>query len=116
MAVGSSVLAAPFQNRLRGHLREHFRKVILFVIQNANAAGYLAGTDPAKGADDKVEAGLPTVQELMTRPETWTPREQEFMQEWWEAVWERAEKPPGDLPLVQRRLDGMVQVDNDNRD
>lgn len=85
-----NLLAAPFQNKLRQHERKHFKKVLLFVLENANSAGYLAGTDPAKGADDKVEAGLPIVQELMTRPQTWTPREQEFMQEWSKAVWERA--------------------------
>ncbi len=88
--MATNLLAAPFQNKMREHLREHYKKVLLFVLQNANSAGYLAGTDPAKGADEKVEAGIPTVQELMTRPETWTPREQEFMQEWWKAVWERS--------------------------
>lgn len=91
MAVGSTVLAAPFQDRLREHLREHYKKVLLFVLQTANSAGYLAGTEPAKGSDEKVEAGLDRIQELMQRPQTWTIREQEFVRQWWKAAWERAD-------------------------
>lgn len=89
MAVGSSVLSAPFQNKLREHLREHYMKVMVFVLKTANSAGYLAGTDPAKGPDEIVEAGLDRIQALMTRPQTWTIREQEFVRDWWKAVWER---------------------------
>lgn len=89
MAAGSSVLAAPFQNKLREHLREHYKKVLLFVLETANSAGYLAGTDPARGADEIVEAGFGRMQELMARRNTWTIREQQFVRDWFVALVER---------------------------
>lgn len=92
MAVGSSVLAAPFQNKLREHLREHYKKVFLFIIQTANSAGYLPHTEPAKGPDEIVEAGAERIAALMQpgRAATWTIREQKFVRDWFSAAWERA--------------------------
>lgn len=89
MAAGSQILAAPFQNKARVHLAAHFKKVFLFVVQVANSAGYLAGTDPARGPDETVEAGMGRIQELMQRPDSWTTREQDFVREWFTALWER---------------------------
>lgn len=88
MPVGSSVLAAPFQNKLQAHLERRYRKVFLFVIQTVNAAGHLPGTELPKGPGEIVEDGTPQVMELLQRPETWTIREQKAVQEWVAAKWE----------------------------
>jgi hypothetical protein len=87
---GSSVFAAPFQNKLQERYRELYWKAYSFVIETANSAGYLPGTEPPKGPDEIVEAGMATIQDLMTRPKTWTIREQRAVQEWFAALWERS--------------------------
>jgi hypothetical protein len=88
VVVGSSVLAAPFQNKLQARLRDLYWEAYAFVIQTVNAAGHLPGTELPKGPAEIVEDGVAKVMELLQRPATWTIREQKAVQEWVAAKWE----------------------------